>query len=248
MVKLKLLLALILALSISVVQATPKIQNWQTSNGAKVLFVEAPDLPMVDIRVVFDAGSARDGDIPGIAMMTNSMLTEGAGQWNADDIAERVESVGAVLGIDALRDMAVVSLRSLTEEKALYKSLETMAAVIAMPTFDQTALDRNLEALKIALRQEKQSPANIASKAFYKAMYAEHPYAHPSNGNEESLDKITRKSLRFFHEKYYVGRNAIVAIVGAVDRQQAEQLAEQAVGALPAGEHAPALSYCSSLR
>jgi predicted Zn-dependent peptidase len=44
-----------------------------------VLFVEAPDLPMVDVRIVFDAGSARDGDQPGLASMTADMLTEGAG-------------------------------------------------------------------------------------------------------------------------------------------------------------------------
>ena len=42
-------------------QAGPKIQSWETPNGARVLFVPAPDLPMLDARVVFAAGSARDG-------------------------------------------------------------------------------------------------------------------------------------------------------------------------------------------
>ena len=42
--------------------ASPQIQTWETPNGARVLFVEAPDLPMVDVRLVFDAGSARDGE------------------------------------------------------------------------------------------------------------------------------------------------------------------------------------------
>mgnify|MGYP001813720503 CR=1 FL=1 len=223
------------------VLATPDIQSWQTSNGAKVLFVEAPDLPMVDMRVVFDAGSARDGEIPGIAMLTNSMLTEGAGSWDADQIAERVESVGAELSIQALRDMSVISLRSLTEGKALTRAIETMAAVIARPTFQQQALDRNLQALKIVLRQEQQSPSEIASKAFFKAMYADHPYAHSSNGTEESIKLMTRDALVNFHKQFYVGRNAIIAIVGAVTKQQAAELAEKVIAGLPAGEHAPAL-------
>jgi zinc protease len=55
--------------------ASPKIQTWQTANGAKVLFVPAPELPMVDVRVVFDAGSARDGDKPGVTSFTNSLLS-----------------------------------------------------------------------------------------------------------------------------------------------------------------------------
>ena len=233
-------------LTVVTVQATPKIQSWQTANGAKVLFVEAPDLPMIDIRVVFDAGSARDGDIPGIALMTNSMLTEGAGQWDADQIAERIESVGAQLGVDSLRDMGIVSLRSLTEAKALNTALDVMAAVIAKPAFGQTALDRNLEALKISLRQEQQSPSEIASKAFFRAMYNDHPYAHPSNGTEESIRDMTRETIKAFHEKYYVARNATIAIVGAVDRAQAEQLADKVVSGLPTGEHAavlPSVNY-----
>lgn len=234
--------ALLFALVLTgVVHATPKIQNWQTSNGAKVMFVPAPDLPMVDIRVVFDAGSARDADIPGIAMLANSMLPEGAGDWDADEIAERVESVGAILSIDSLRDMAIVSLRSLTEAKALDKAIETMATVIAKPVFKQDALDRNLQALKILLRKEQESPASVASKAFFRAMYADHPYAHPSNGTEQSITKMSRPALIDFHKQYYVGKNAVIAIVGAVDRQQAEALAEKVLAGLPAGEHAAPL-------
>ena len=33
---------------------------------------------MVDIQIVFDAGSTRDADSLGIAMLTNSLLAEGA--------------------------------------------------------------------------------------------------------------------------------------------------------------------------
>ena len=45
--------------------AAPKIQHWTTSNGARVYFVPAPELPIVDVQIVFDAGGARDGDKPG---------------------------------------------------------------------------------------------------------------------------------------------------------------------------------------
>ena len=71
---------------------TPKIETWQTAKGAKVMFVAAPDLPMVDIRVVFDAGSARDAALPGLAKLTNAVLDQGAGEWTTDQIAERLEA------------------------------------------------------------------------------------------------------------------------------------------------------------
>jgi len=237
----RVLIFIALFFTVTSVMATPKIQQWETANGANVLYVHAPELPMVDIRVVFDAGSARDGDLPGLAMLTNSMLTEGAGQWDADQIAERIESVGANLSVNSLRDMGMISLRTLTESKALEKSVETMAVVLAEPVFRQEALDRNLQAMKISLRSDLQSPSTIANKAFFRAMYDDHPYAHPSSGTEESLERFTRKLLRDFHEQYYVAANAVIAIVGAVDRQHAEKLAAQVVDRLPRGEHAAPL-------
>ena len=90
--------------------AAPAIQTWTTANGARVLFVPAPEIPMLDVRVVFDAGSARDGDKPGLMKLVNSLLSEGAGEWDADRIAERLDGVGAQLGTGSLRDMAWVSV------------------------------------------------------------------------------------------------------------------------------------------
>jgi zinc protease len=76
-------------------QANVNIQHWQTEQGTRVYFVQTPSLPMVDIRVVFDAGSARDDAQFGVAALTSAMLDTGAGDWNADEIANRFESVGA---------------------------------------------------------------------------------------------------------------------------------------------------------
>ncbi|HYQ92262.1 MAG TPA: pitrilysin family protein, partial [Candidatus Competibacteraceae bacterium] len=51
----------------------------------------------------------------------------------------------------------------------------------------------------------------------------------------------TRDEVQSFHRRYYVGANAVVAIVGALDRAAAEQLANTLVGGLPSGEAAPPL-------
>jgi len=218
--------------------AGPKIESWETSKGARVLFVAAPELPMVDVRVVFDAGSARDGAASGLASLTNTLLTEGAGPWSADEIASRIESVGASLGSDSLRDMALVSVRSLTEPKALDVAVDTLAAVIATPRFDPVDLERVRNARLVSLRQEDQSAGSVASKAFYRTLYGDHPYAADPDGTAESVTAVTREALQGFHRQYYVARNAVIAIVGALDRAQAEAVAERVVAGVPAGERA----------
>jgi len=230
------LLGLCLLVLAGVADAGPKIESWQTANGARVLFVAAPELPMVDVRVVFDAGSARDGELPGLASLTNELLTEGAGPWTAGEIAERIEAVGAGLGSDSLRDMAYVSVRSLTEPKALDVAVETLAAVIAAPRFEAGDIERVRNARLVSLRQQEQSAGSVASKAFYRALYGEHPYATDPDGTRESVTAVTREALQQFHGRHYVARNAVVAIVGALDRSQAEALAQRLMAALPSGE------------
>ena len=227
--------------------AGPQIQTWHTVNGAKVLFVHAPEIPMLDVRVVFDAGSARDADKPGLTSLTNSLLSEGAGEWNADQIAERLENVGAELEGGALRDMAWVGLRTLIEQPALDTALETLAAIITRPRFDPEDLERQRQAMQVALRQSQQSPGSVAKKAFYRQVFGQHPYAIDSDGTEESLKAFTRVDVQTVYRRYYVARNAVVAIVGALDRPAAEAIAERLTGDLPAGEPAPELPQVASL-
>ncbi len=235
------LAAIILGLSLAgPAAALPEIQAWETPNGARVLFVDAPDLPMLDLRMVFDAGSARDAGHPGLASMTASMLTQGAGEWDADAVAERMEAVGASLSASALRDMAVVSIRSLTREPALETALATLTKVLAEPRFAGPDLERLRQNTLTALRQEEQDPGTVAQKALYRAIYGDHPYAGSPNGTPQGVSGLTPEDLATFHRQYFVARNAVIAIVGAITRSQAEAIANRVTAGLPGGERPPA--------
>jgi zinc protease len=52
---------------------------------------------------------------------------------------------------------------------------------------------------------------------------------------------LSRADIRAFHARYYVARNAVIAIVGDTDKAGASAIAEQLSQALPTGERAVAL-------
>ena len=217
------------------VAATPQIQTWQTENGAKVLFVPATEIPMLDVRIVFDAGSARDAGLSGVAMLTNALLSEGAAGKSSQQIAEAFESVGAQIEYDAGRDMAVVGVRSLTEPRYLSVAIKSLTQVLTQPDFPQVAYQRELNRLKVALKARQQSPSALAGVAFNKAVFGDHPYALPGAGTKESLQAMTLEAVRAFYKQYYVASNATVAIVGNVERWQAEEIVSTVISALPTG-------------
>lgn len=242
------LLLPVLLLASFVLQATPKIQSWETANGARVLFVEAHDLPMLDIRVVFDAGAARDADSPGLAKLTNALLDQGAGGLNADEIALGMESLGAELGNGSERDMGWLTFRSLSDRKLLDPALALFKKVLVQADFPETAFQRERQRMIISARYRGQKPGAIASEKYYQLLYGAHPYASIPGGDEKSLAALERKQLQDFYRQYYVAKNAVIAVVGDLTLAQAKRLVDDLVDKLPAGEHAPPLPDVSPLK
>jgi len=235
------LCALVALASMGTAWAGPKIEAWETANGARVLFVAAPDLPILDARLLFDAGSARDGKRSGLASLTAGMLTQGAGKWDADAIAQRIESVGAQLSSGAGRDSAYLSLRTLTQEPAMETALQTAATVLAAPRFEEADFERERKNRLVDLRQDEQDPGTVGSKAIYRKIFGQHPYAADPSGTQEQVAALKREDLVAFHRRYYVASNAVVAIVGALTREQAHAVAERLTDGLDTGQPPPKL-------
>jgi len=212
-----------------------KIHSWQTANGAKVMYVNAPQLPMVDIRLVFNAGSARDGEQKGLARLTNSMLSQSAGNWSTDQIAERFEEVGANFSVSSLRDMATLTLRTLTDTALLKQSIDTFKTVLTQPLFNEDELKRKKAHQLIAIQNQLQSPGSIAKNTFYQGIYSEHAYGHPEIGTKETVTVLSQDDLMTFYKRYYVTKNMTIAIVGNVDQKQARQLADELTADLQQG-------------
>lgn len=223
------------------------IQTWQTTNGAHVYFVQAKELPIIDIGVVFDAGSARDELKPGLAQFVSAMLNQGTATLNADQIANRFDAVGAQYGANTDRDKTVVSLRSLVDPKYLDSSVQTYIDLLTHANFPQNAFQRTQQQVLAALQSEDQQPSVIAQKAFVKALYNGQPYGHPVMGTAASVSSITPQDLQNFYKQYYVAKNAQIIIVGDLTSEQANALSGKIAGQMPEGNPAPHLATVKPL-
>jgi len=233
--------AMLLFASLSVM-ASPKIEHWTLKNGARVYFVEARNLPMLTLNVVFDAGSARDPRARnGLSMLTNSLLNDGTGELDADAIAATFEGLGAEFGSSNNRDMAGVSLRSLSDRDLLDPALDLFARVLAAPSFPVASFERERRRALLGLKQAEASAGDVAGKAFFAQLYKGHPYALPPEGSTAGLKALTRNDLSAFHARHYVGRNAVLALIGDINLREAKTIAKRVFGGLPAGEAAPPL-------
>jgi len=219
--------------------ALPEIESWTTADGARVYFAASHELAMVDVAITLDAGSERDGTLPGLAMLTHRLLDKGTVDIDADVIAARFEDVGAQYGASVSLDRSTITLRSLSDKTLLASALDTLLAVIAEPIFPQRDFEREKNRLLIAIQDGQQSPANVISEAFYSALYTDHPYAQPSQGTVQSVQAIQRADIENFYQQYLIANTAVIAIVGDLSRAQAEQLAADISQGLARGQGTP---------
>lgn len=214
----------------------PKV--FHTSNGIPVYFVQRNNLPMVDIGVIFSAGSVRDGKRLGIASMTQDLMGHGTQSYSEREISDILGDTGAILGSRFTRDMAAWTLRSLSNRTKLNKSVAVFHSILTEPVFPVKILKRIQAQTRVQILQQQQDPMSLAKNTFFQTMYAGHAYAHPTLGTKKSVARFKAKDCQEFYRKYYVAKNAAVILVGNLSFQHAKRLADRLTHGLKEGEKA----------
>ncbi len=231
-----------------------KISQWFTHNGMEVLYQKAETLPMIDFRLIFDAGAARDSlftaknnvVLAGLAKLTNGLIFEGTASLTANQIADKFASLGVEYGNGSYRDMAVINIRTLSYEPQKQGALELLTQVLSHANFPDDALQREIARMMVALDYEDQTPSKRASRLFYETLYRHHPYGTPPNGTRESLKLIQQEDLVAYYKQFYVAKNVVLAIVGDLTLVQAQAYAEKISNALPIGAKVAPLPLAQS--
>ena len=211
-----------------------KIEQWQTSQGAEVYFVENHDLPIVDFSVNFAAGSARDSaEKAGLAGITKYVMTLGAAGMTDEAISNKMADVGAILGGDFDADRASFKLRSLSSAREKTQALEVFTKVLQQPDFPESVLAREKARIISGIQESATQPESISNKAFMSALYGQHPYSLEES--EVSVGKIQRVDLQNFYHQFYGAKGAVIAMIGDLTREQAQTIAEKIASGLPKG-------------
>lgn len=226
---------IIVLLNIAFNVSSLELKTWDTMQGTRVMYYHAPEIPMADIRIIFSAGSVRDGTKFGLSRMANKLLLEGTEELDAEQFKGKLSETGARLYVGSLREMAFINLRTLTESKYYNVAVDLLIDACISPIYNKTEVDRAIADLLLDLSLKNESPSQIAQEAIWKQIYKGHPYSNYPGGTESTLPSITSSELREFHSSYYTANNATIAIVGSISEAKAKELADRISSSLPVG-------------
>lgn len=186
------------------------------SNGLDVIVATRDAVPVINMRLLIDAGFAADqGNLAGTANLAMSMLDEGTDKRDALAISEALGQIGAFVGAGANLDMSFVTLNTLVSE--LDEALGLYADIILNPAFPEAEIERLRGLQKAAIQREQATPRQMALRVFPKLLYGEdHAYSLPftGSGTLDSLAEISRADLARYHDTWFRPNNATLVIVG----------------------------------
>jgi zinc protease len=198
----------------------PSYQMQQLPSGLRMVAVSHHEQPVVSIRLLVGAGSSLDPKgKTGLAHLTASLLDQGTTTASASQLNDEIDFIGAGMGAGAGTDLSYVSV--LVMKDSFDRGLQILSDLARHPAFLPEEIARQRQQLLSSLQVSFEDPGFIANAVFDRLVYGFHPYGLPQSGTPETLSSITRDDIVSFHQKHFLPNNAILAIVGDIEPEQA---------------------------
>ncbi|WP_041739652.1 insulinase family protein [Echinicola vietnamensis] len=220
----------------------PKIElqdpeTFTLDNGLKVFVVENHKLPRVAFSLVLDRDPILEKDKAGMTGFVGEMLMAGTTNRSKDQLDEEVDFIGASLSAGS------TSLYGSSLKEHQGKILDLMADVLFNPSFPQEELDKLKKQSLTGLATSRDEPDAISSRLAGKLVYGkDHPYGEIRT--EESIEAIELADIKAYYETYFKPNIAYLAIVGDINKEEAEEVVKSHFGSWEKGQ-VPEMDYAT---
>ncbi|MDX9849310.1 MAG: pitrilysin family protein [Anaerolineaceae bacterium] len=205
------------------------IRRVELPNGIIVLTKSDFHSPSVILSGYLNCGAIHDPkEKLGLSLFTSFALMRGSIFHRYRKIYNELETAGATLGFGSSIQTTSFGGKSLVEDLPLL--LKTLSEAVRWPIFPPIQLKILLSQMITGLQIRQQDTAERASLRFDEILFPDHPYGLAEEGSIESLRRIKRSDLVKFHQHFYGPTGMVIAIVGAIDHEQAVDLVNQSLG------------------
>jgi len=196
-------------------RAAPVVQH-VLSNGLRVWIVERASTPLVEVRLVVDAGATRESAAQaGLASLTAALLTEGTTHRSGVELADQLSLLGAELQAAGTSDGALLMLSALARN--VEDALVIFGDVLQNPALSDSAFERVRQRRLAALQAAAAQAPVLADQAFGALIYGtEHPYGRPPLRTATAQRALRNADVVSFYRAFYHPDNALLIVVGAV--------------------------------
>ncbi|HEX9541328.1 MAG TPA: pitrilysin family protein [Streptosporangiaceae bacterium] len=205
-------------------------------NGLRLVLSEDHLTPVAAVCLWYDVGSRQEvKGRTGLAHLFEHLMFQGSAQVKGNGHFELVQGAGGSLnGTTSFeRTNYFETMPAHQLELALWLEADRMGSLLA--ALDEESMENQRDVVKNERRQRYDNvPYGTAFERLTALAYPEgHPYHHIPIGSMADLDAATLDDARAFFGANYAPNNAVLAIVGDIDPDQALAWVEKYFGSIP---------------
>lgn len=208
----------------------PTVTKTRLDNGLTVMVADMPGRPLVSATLVLPVGAADEPAADaGATVLAARALTEGTERYDAVELTEATERLGASLHAEAGWDGTSVGID--VPSTRLEPALELLAEVLLRPVFPAGEVERLRDERLNDLLQAQADPRRRADETFIGTIYASaSPYHRPSGGVRDTVERLDDAVARRAYERILHPARATLVVAGDLGGQDAAAIAGRLLG------------------
>jgi zinc protease len=209
-----------------------EIQRVKSPGGIEAWLIESHDNPLIAMRFAFRGGAAQDpAGRDGVAYFVSGMMDEGAGDLDSVRFQDRLQSLAMRMDFDASRDVMLGNVQMLTANRD--ESFDLLRLALTSPRFDDDAVERVRAQIIAGLKFDENDPEEVASLAWDRLAFGNHPYGRPIKGTMASIEAISTDELKDYVRRVFARDKLLVTVVGDIDGDTLGPKLDEVFGTLP---------------
>ena len=220
----------------------PVPEIFALDNGVQVALMSRPGSGLFSGALIVDGGERLVGaDRAGLASLTATMLTAGAGGRSVTEYADAVASLGGDVWTSVSWHDLKVQVRGLSSR--LDPTLDLFADAILNPDLESDDLERERGLAIEGIRSRTQNPNAVAFLTGRSVVYGnDDPRGRPTSGVESTVAAITIDDVRDLYPRLTDRKSAQFVFVGDLDSATLRTALERRFADWPGGDGTAAAS------
>lgn len=210
-----------------------KFTEYRLANGLRVILSVDRAAPVVAVSVTYDVGSRNERPgRTGFAHLFEHMMFQGSQNVGKGEhmllVQDNGGSMNGTTNQDRTNYFETVPANQL--ELALFLEADRMRSL----DISQANLDNQRAVVQEERRQSYDNqPYGAMQEAMLDLAYSNFAYKHSTIGSMADLNAATLDDVREFFKTYYAPNNAVIAVVGDFNADNARKLIEKYFGDIP---------------
>jgi zinc protease len=231
--------ALLLSLAALPARAAVDVVRVVSPGGIEAWLVENHANPILSMTLAFRGGATfiDQATRAGTGELLAGMMNEGAGPHDSQTFQRLLQENSIGFEFDVGRDSFEGSIRTLSKYREL--AFDLLRLSLTELRLDPDAVERVRAQLIAILAREAEDPDAIASKAFWRMAFPDHPYGRPVGGTPETVPAITIEELRRAISVTFLRDQLVLGVVGDITPAELGPLLDRTFGSLPASAARP---------